>query len=146
MNEQIQQYFATTWRLRRLMAGRFQAASQTVGLSQSQSEVIITLLKSGGSLTAKDLADVLRLTPGAVSQQLDSLERLGCITRVRNPSDRRSTDVCVNEADAKVLHLRAFIADLTNEIATGLDHQELDHLLQIQQKIVTILTPQESTK
>ena len=144
MKDLTQQYFANMLRLRRIMIARFQTVSDTVGLSPSQGELLMVLLKAGSPQTTTALSGLMRTSPAAVSQQLDALEKLGCITRLPDQTDRRSTKVAIVDDNAKVLRLRAYLTDITKEMSDGLTESEINQMLTIQQKLITIFSKGES--
>lgn len=63
--------------------------SKAMGVSFTEVVALHHLYDSGG-LTAKELASLMYLTPGAVTQLADKLERAGYLERTPNPRDRRS--------------------------------------------------------
>lgn len=52
----------------------------------------------------KDLAAALHLTPGTVSELVETLVRRGSLQRVQNPDDRRAVMITVTEESLKILH------------------------------------------
>lgn len=52
----------------------------------------------------KDLAAALHLTPGTVSELVETLVRRGSLQRVQNPDDRRAVMITVTEESLKLLH------------------------------------------
>lgn len=51
----------------------------------------------------KDLAAALHLTPGTVSELVETLVRRGSLKRVQNPDDRRAVMITVTEQSLKML-------------------------------------------
>lgn len=144
MKDAMQQYFANMLSLRRIMIGRFQAVNDTVGLSPAQGELLMVILKAGTPQTTTALSSLMRMSPAAVSQQIDTLEKLGCVSRTRDPNDRRSSKIAINDNDAKVLRLRAYLTDITTEMTSHLTGAEINQLLTIQQKLINALSKGES--
>lgn len=65
------------------------------GLDQSHLDVLVTL-RLGGSpyrLSAGELSRRCRVTPGATTQRVQAMERLGLVERVREEPDRRTVHV-----------------------------------------------------
>ena len=56
----------------------------------------IVMADQGRHVTAKDVAEHLRITSAATTKLLDRLEVAGHITRSRHPTDRRSITIAVN--------------------------------------------------
>lgn len=52
----------------------------------------------------KDLAAALHLTPGTVSELVETLVKRGSLQRVQNPDDRRAVMITVTEESLKILH------------------------------------------
>jgi len=84
----ITQLFASIVRFKKTTAGiRVQCPGAV--LNGSQLGVIMATQRLQ-PVSAQEIAQHLGLTPGAVSQLLDSLEPTGFIARAPNPEDRRS--------------------------------------------------------
>jgi DNA-binding MarR family transcriptional regulator len=64
-------------------------------LDQSHLDVLATLRRAGAPyrLTAGELSRRCRVTPGATTQRVAALERLGLVERVREEPDRRTVHV-----------------------------------------------------
>jgi len=60
-----------------------------LGLNATDYRCLEVILRKG-SMTAKTLAEELRLTTGAITGIADHLERAGYVERLENPADRRS--------------------------------------------------------
>ena len=68
----------------------FQEAIATkLGLNATGYRCLEVILRKG-QLTAKALAEELRLTTGAMTGIIDHLEKAGYVERLENPTDRRS--------------------------------------------------------
>ena len=63
--------------------------AKRMGLSFTE-VVALHHLHGTGGLTPKRLGELMYLTPGAVTQLADRLERVGYLERIPNPPDRRS--------------------------------------------------------
>lgn len=91
---------ATFAQLRRVMAamrGRFHRELHAHGLTFPQ-WFIVKSLRRDGRRTAKELADILGVTPANVTGIVDRLERDGLVTRSRGNEDRRVVYVRLTEA------------------------------------------------
>lgn len=79
--------------LRRVsILGNRHVAMLAKGMGVSMAEVAATHhLYGTGGMTPGSLGKLMYLTPGAVTQMADKLERAGYVRRVPNPGDRRST-------------------------------------------------------
>lgn len=54
-------------------------------------------------VTISELANVLHVTPAAISQSINNYEKQGWVTRVRSTTDRRTVFVRITEKTSKVL-------------------------------------------
>ncbi|TQN47910.1 DNA-binding MarR family transcriptional regulator [Humibacillus xanthopallidus] len=82
-------------RLATLVAERRAGVLGTYGLDQSHLDVLGVLRRSGPPyrLTAGELSRRCRVTPGATTQRVQSMERAGLVERVREEPDRRTVHV-----------------------------------------------------
>ena len=96
------------------------------GLEPGEFDVLATLRRSGApfSLTPGGLAGSTMVTPAAVTNRLNRLERKGLIARRTDPDNRRTVHVTLTDAgrelidDVVVAHLdneRRLLAPLTSE-------------------------------
>jgi DNA-binding MarR family transcriptional regulator len=84
-------------------------------------------------VTAGDLADILDLSTGAMTNRLDGLEEAGYVTRRRDTQDRRSVLVSITDAGREILGAAvaaqgAEEKDLLASLAPG-EREELNALL-----------------
>ncbi|GAB3070836.1 MarR family transcriptional regulator [Intrasporangium mesophilum] len=83
------------WRLgAAVMANRARVLAEH-GIDQSHLDVLGTLRRGGPPyrLTAGELSRRCRVTPGATTQRVAAMERLGFVQRVREEPDRRTVHV-----------------------------------------------------
>ena len=66
-----------------------EAIAAKLGLNATDYRCLEVLLR-GRQMTAKTLAEEVRLTTGAITGIVDHLERAGYVERLENPADRRS--------------------------------------------------------
>ncbi len=69
----------------------------------------------------KDLAAALHLTPGTVSELVETLVKRGSLQRVQNPDDRRAVMITVTEESLKILHeaeqrINEYVASLWEDL------------------------------
>ena len=69
-----------------------QAMANRLGMGASDLECL-SLLFTGGSMTAGELAEASGLSTGAITGVIDRLERTGHVTRQRDSTDRRLVHV-----------------------------------------------------
>jgi DNA-binding MarR family transcriptional regulator len=127
--------------LRRLMLAGEQfrhavAAHFGVGLSET---VAMSHLSVAGSLSPREVADKVGLTPSTVTALLDRLEAAGLATRAAHPTDRRKSVVTITDQGREMLvqvqqWMRAALSELSpdrlpdtvtalTELAAALDTQ-----------------------
>lgn len=110
---------------------------QEIQLSPSQIQALITIFELPPPVYAKQLARGLRLTPGAISQLVDSLQVCGYISRSSNPQDRRMSHLSLTGKGQDMVAFcnEAYNSLLKRAMAT-LDSAELQQLTNIQRKIL----------
>lgn len=60
--------------------------------------ILMILTEHPNGLSIKELAELIQVTPGAISQFVDQLVKRKCVTRVSDVSDRRSVRVVLADA------------------------------------------------
>lgn len=68
--------------------------------SYGQTRILIKLLENG-SLTQRELTDITRRRSATLSEQLESMDKSGYITRTRNEQDRRNVDISLTPLGEK---------------------------------------------
>jgi len=83
------------WRLGAIVVDNRARVLAAHGLEQSHLDVLGTLRRSGPPyrLTAGELSRRCRVTPGATTQRVQAMEKLGFVERVREEPDRRTVYV-----------------------------------------------------
>lgn len=83
------------WRLAALTLENRAAVLAVHGLDQSHLDVLATLRRAGAPYrrSAGELSRLCRVTPGATTQRVAALEKLGLVERVREEPDRRTVHV-----------------------------------------------------
>lgn len=83
------------WRLGAIVMDNRAHVLAAHGLEQSHLDVLGTLRRSGAPyrLTAGELSRRCRVTPGATTQRVQAMEKLGLVERVREEPDRRTVHV-----------------------------------------------------
>ncbi|MEU7789576.1 MULTISPECIES: MarR family transcriptional regulator [unclassified Amycolatopsis] len=69
--------------------------AERMGLSGTDHKTFDLVIQSGGPLTAGRIAELTGLSTGAVTGVIDRLEKVGLVSRVRDPEDRRKVLVAV---------------------------------------------------
>ena len=124
--------------MRRLTACYMQGA--TVGyLPPSQGELLL-IVQEHQPISLKVLANVMQLTPGSISQLVEALEQSGYLRREQLAGDRRIINVVTTEAgDQKITALKQWRHDLTKQMTTVLDDDELRSMVNVQDKLIDYL-------
>lgn len=144
--ELIREIFATLDLQRRLIHGRLTRQMEKTGLSPAQAHLLPTIA-AHEPVSFKALAAELRLTPGAVTQFVDSLEQAGLIIRQTDQKDRRV--VCISLSPAghqKLDELQRMRDETFGEILATLDEQELSVFLNIQRKMIAHFEQKDNEK
>jgi DNA-binding MarR family transcriptional regulator len=83
------------WRIASIAMERRTRILAGHGLDQSHLDVLVTLRLGGPPyrLSAGELSRRCRVTPGATTQRVQAMERLGLVARVREQPDRRTVFV-----------------------------------------------------
>ncbi|MBR0457848.1 MAG: MarR family transcriptional regulator [Victivallales bacterium] len=97
-------------------------------LTLNQARALRTLFNNvRGSMMLKELAQVLRVTPGAASQQVAALVELGLVERQTNASDRRSVAICLSPKGYKALgKIQGAMQKHLSLITAGISRKELE--------------------
>lgn len=100
------------WRLGAVVVDNRARVLAAHGIEQSHLDVLGTLRRSGPPyrLTAGELSRRCRVTPGATTQRVQAMERLGLVERVREQPDRRT--VHVQLTDEGLARLDGIFADV----------------------------------
>lgn len=68
------------------------------GITPGQWRALSTLMRSGGGMRLKDLAERLRIAPRSATEVIDQLQGLGLVGREPDPADRRAVIVTPSDA------------------------------------------------
>jgi DNA-binding MarR family transcriptional regulator len=103
--------------------------------SPAQNYVLI-IIGMQGAMRVKQLAEVLRVTSGAVTQHIDVLEKAGLLARTINPENRREVVVDITpEGKSTYQAIRRAKLRMLNELFSGLDDDERATLTRLIEKI-----------
>lgn len=109
--------------------------------------VLLFVIKQQGPLSAHELADRLSLTPGAVSQTVDSLLDGKFITRTAQANSRRTFDLNLSESGAKKLAaIEKERYSMIERATVELTDNELEIFVTSLQKILKAIQPNQETK
>lgn len=134
--EHIEKLLDNLGRFKRVMHGGFQHACDKLGLSPAQFEAL-QMIYHGQPLPPKELAKKLSLTPGAVSQLLESLSAAGMIERSHSATDRRVQYVSLSQDGKHRLDtFQASRRQLLTESFDALSDHELTTYIKVQEKLL----------
>ena len=122
---------------KRSMNARFHVLAESLGISRSQLEVILTIYELQ-PIASTDLAKKLVLTPGAISQLVEGLVQLQWVTRQPCPDDRRTQLLSLTPRATKhVESMKKWRFDLIKQVTDELTDEELQTYMHVQKKIMT---------
>src|SRR5690348_9870251 len=101
-NELIEAIFASMQALHRAGASLFHTLLRQYDITPSQLELLL-IVKKADSISFKKLAEKMKLTPGAISQMVNSLAGSGFVMRHEDTKDRRISYVSLTETGRKRL-------------------------------------------
>ena len=137
-NELIREIQAIMPTIKRLMHTHTHELLRQYGISYAQFELIFALQRCDAQEvpSAKELAEQLSLTAGAVSQLIDSLVEQGLIERQADSQDRRVTRIVLSSKGldiAKQIHENKHL--LMRDVMESLTEEELVIMLKVQRKM-----------
>jgi DNA-binding MarR family transcriptional regulator len=131
----IQSLFENMNAIQRSMHAHKQKMHGEQPLSSSQLELLFTI-SFAQPVSSKQLANQLRLTPGAVSQLLENLEQQGFVERRTSEEDRRVQYLRVStEGESLLRSLEKRRRKFMEAVIKDLSDEELEIWLQVQQKM-----------
>jgi DNA-binding MarR family transcriptional regulator len=118
----------------RFFEGVITATARQYGLQRGDFLVLMTLVRVSGpkGMRPTELVRALLVTSGAITKQIDRLERLGLVERLANRADARSSPVRLTPEGRAigqaVRKQRTLMNDVADRLAPG-DLEDLDRLL-----------------
>lgn len=139
--ELLAQLFETMNSLKRGLYDRRQGLMQELPVSATQLELLLTL-QHMQPVSAHELAVTMKVTPGLISQLVDSLMQLELVEREANPADRRTQFLrLTRRGSSQLKRFGKARNDLMRHVLTGLSNTELEVLVNIQRKMLDHLAP-----
>ena len=109
---------------------------QEKSLTRPQAELLFAVNKYKKGVTVKELASVLRVSSGAVTQLAGPLIEMGLLERHENPEDRRSVIITVKDrTNQDKLNFEAFYTAHVSPMFDALSDDELSRLIELIHKI-----------
>ena len=107
-------------------------------LNRAQLDAFFAVVRSSKPISMKELTESLHVTPGAVTQVIDSLVNLNMLKRSQCEDDRRSVVVELTaEARAKLASIRKFMTAQLTPLFDNLTVEELHQLTGLLSKLRT---------
>lgn len=139
--ELLQKLISNMTTVHRLMMQRNRRVSDGL-LPLSQAELLF-VVREDGPLPLKALAEHMQLTPGAITQLVEPLERAGYLERISSKEDRRVSLVGVTQLGVdKLAAMQKCKTDMFKQTYESLTIEELQLMARIQAKIITNLKDQ----
>jgi len=122
---------------RRLMAACMQRFKRTITVSQTE---VLAIVYQDGPITAKELAEQMRLTPGSITQLVEQLERLHYVKRTPSTTDRRVTHLSVTEqGTAEISRIKEQKEELFKHVYKDMTLDEVRTMAKVQEKMIAYL-------
>jgi MarR family 2-MHQ and catechol resistance regulon transcriptional repressor len=135
----IRELFDTTAMTQRLMHTYVHRTFDELGVAPSQLH-LLHLIEHMQPVSLKKLAEAMRLTPGAITQIVESLVQAGYIDRKPDTQDRRVSVVTLTDAAReKMSALTRTKQAMLTKVVADLDDDELRIYLRVQQKMLAYL-------
>jgi len=135
-SELLQAIYDNWGPLKRSMHAYFLTHFGTLQFSPAQLEML-KAIHAAQPISHKALAQRCRLTPGGVTQQLESLENAGLVERTTDPDDRRIVYLSLtSDGKTKLAEFKMLGKQLLRDVFSKLDDDELAAYLQAQRKLI----------
>jgi len=133
--ELIEAIFASMQQMHRTGASKFHSLIGQHDISLSQMELLM-IVKHHGPISAKHIAARMHLTPGAVTQLVESLATKGFLDRQEDEHDRRIIHISLSEGGKQKLRsLQEKRMRLLKKVMSSLETDELALMLRVQEKM-----------
>lgn len=143
--DQIEEIFASIIRFKRALHG-LQVACPGATVSGSQISLLFAIKRLQPTTVTK-LAKIMQMTPGAVSQALESLESTGYIARRAATDDRRIVGLTLtNQGEIGVAHINSMRSRLIENALADCTDQEIATVIRLHDKIFKSLENQNEVK
>ena len=97
---------------------------------------LLLLLEEQGALTQRELIEITGRRSATLSEQLESMEKAGWITREKNAADKRNIDLALTALGRQAAgEVRAWRAGHAEVLFGMLDEKERDGLYRLLQKL-----------
>ena len=113
----------------RLHRAAIEAQVDKLGIHRSQHFVLMSLSRKDGEMTQTDIANMLDISPAAVTVTLQKLEKAGLIERQTSGNDARTKMIKLTDEGKKtVFKTNELFAEVDDTMCAGMSEAELDAL------------------
>lgn len=130
-------------RLNQAHRSAVQTELNAAGLGEVGHPMLLSILESNSKnrsqqcFAQRELADMLHISPAAVTNSLKSLERGGYIRREPERQDARRNQVILTEKGAQAVeNCQSIFQRISTRMMDGFSQEELDQLAQFQQRML----------
>jgi DNA-binding MarR family transcriptional regulator len=145
-SEDIDEIYAQSTMIQRLMRAHMQQSHGKLHIGPSEGHLLYVIAESQ-PISLKKLADAIHLTPGAITQLVDSLVEANYVTRTPSEQDRRVSVVTLTpEGTRTIAAMRRSKEELFTKIVDGLSDEELHAFVGVQRKMLQYLEENSNSK
>lgn len=135
----LQEVMNNVTAIRRLMASCMHQLDGEGNMPASQAELLL-IVHQEGRPTLKELANLMQITPGAITQLVEYLERMDYVKRETSRVDRRVTQVMITaEGERKISAVKQQKGNLFKHVYKELTVDELRTMNTVQKKMISYL-------
>jgi|SRR5581483_10856836 len=133
--ENLDEIYALSATTQRLMRTHMHKSHASLGIGPSEGHLLY-MIAEAQPVSLKKLSDSMHLTPGAITQLVDSLVHAGYVSRTPSEQDRRVTVVSMtSEGDRKITAMRHYKEEMFAKVIDGLSDEELAVFMNVQRKM-----------
>jgi DNA-binding MarR family transcriptional regulator len=137
--DNLDEIYALSATIQRLMRAHMQQSHGALGIGPSEGH-LLHFIAEAQPVSSKKLADSMHLTPGAITQLVDSLVQAGYVTRTPSDQDRRVSVVTLTpDGSHTITEMRRSKEELFTRIVDGLSDEELAMFVAVQRKMLKYL-------
>jgi len=120
-----------------------ESTMQVYDLHRTQHMILIHLLRNEGqTVSQKNLAETFRISPAAVTNSLQKLEKKGWVSRTTSAADNRYHNIAITDAGKEILQqTRDQFIQVDAMAFAGITREELQAFSSCLQKITENLKP-----
>lgn len=138
-SETLQAIFENMRLMERVMKRHHHRLFAKIGLGPSQLQLLM-LIHQKQPLSHKQLAQYMQLTPGAITQLLEGLDKERFLHRTADPHDRRVVYLSLSKEGArKVAQIDKYRSELWADVLSTLDDHELVLYRKITEKMISYI-------